>query len=58
MTETPRCVGGPVDGMELPARYAVQQLIQVPIRDNSWNFATYSKDPKNPTRFLFQGFVP
>jgi hypothetical protein len=32
-------------------------VIQMPMTDGQGNFATYAKDPEDPSRFLFQGFA-
>ena len=58
MENSPQLIGGPSDGIFLPVRYANAPVIQVPIADEQWNFATYAKDPKDSSRFLFQGFTP
>lgn len=57
MTNSPQLIGGPSDGIFLPARYADAPVIQMPASDGQGNFATYAKDPENPSRFLFQGFT-
>lgn len=58
MKDSPQLIGGPSDGTLLPDRYANAPVIQVPITDKHGNFATYAKDPKDSSRFLFQGFTP
>lgn len=57
MTDLPRLIGGPSDGIVLPERYADAFTIQMPVTDGKWNFATYIKNPENPSHFLFQGFI-
>ena len=53
----PQLIGGPSDGTLLPARSADAPVIQIPVTDGQWNFATYAKNPEDPSRFLFQGFT-
>ena len=57
VTDSPQLIGGPSDGTLLPARYADALLIQMPVTDGQGSFATYAKDPENPSRYLFQGFT-
>lgn len=57
MTDRPQLIGGPADGQFLPERYADAPKIQMPIRDADGAFATYAKDPSDPSRYLFEGFT-
>ena len=57
MTDSSQLIGGPFDGIVLPERYSNVPVIQMPVIDGKWNFATYTKNPENPPHFLFQGFI-
>lgn len=57
VADLPQLIGGPSDGAFLPARYSDAPVIQVPVTDGQGNFATYAKDPEDPSRYLFQGFA-
>lgn len=57
VADSPQLVGGPSDGAFLPARYAGAPVIQTPVTDGQGKFATYARDPDDPSRYLFQGFT-
>lgn len=56
VTDLVKLVGGPADGAVVATRFLNSELLQVPVHDKDWNFATYKKDPYNPLQYVFQGF--